>query len=70
VNSAIVQVDAAPFKQWYLTHCGVDIGRKKKMHVAKKDATEVYSFNLRINCCLPLEWIELIVHELLYLVNS
>jgi hypothetical protein len=23
--------------------------------VAKKDATEVYSFNLRFNCCLPLE---------------
>nr|BAA07207.1 ribosomal protein S8 [Oryza sativa Japonica Group] len=30
VKSAIVQVDAAPFKQWYLTHYGVDIGRKKK----------------------------------------
>ncbi|KAL5216279.1 hypothetical protein ABZP36_007680 [Zizania latifolia] len=40
VKSAIVQVDAAPFKQWYLTHYGVDIGRKKKAPVAKKDATE------------------------------
>uniref|UniRef100_A0A804LQ96 40S ribosomal protein S8 n=1 Tax=Zea mays TaxID=4577 RepID=A0A804LQ96_MAIZE len=40
VKSAIVQVDAAPFKQWYLTHYGVDIGRKKKVHVAKKDDTE------------------------------
>ncbi|KAJ9561249.1 hypothetical protein OSB04_006409 [Centaurea solstitialis] len=30
VKSAIVQVDAAPFKQWYLQHYGVDIGRKKK----------------------------------------
>jgi ribosomal protein S8E len=55
VKSAIVQVDAAPFKQWYLTRYGMDIGRKKKVHVAKKDATEVYSFNLRFNCCLPLE---------------
>jgi small subunit ribosomal protein S8e len=55
VKSAIVQVDAAPFKQWYLTHYGVDIGRKKKVIIAKKDATEVYSFNLRFNCCLPLE---------------
>ena len=55
VKSAIVQVDAAPFKQWYLTHYGVDIGRKKKVHVAKKDDTEVYSFNLRFSCCLPLE---------------
>ena len=42
VKSAIVQVDAAPFKQWYLQHYGVDIGRKKKAAAAaKKDATEV-----------------------------
>ncbi|MFS7940805.1 putative ribosomal protein S8e [Helianthus anomalus] len=34
VKSAIVQVDAAPFKQWYLQHYGVDIGRKKKTVVA------------------------------------
>ncbi|PAN08079.1 hypothetical protein PAHAL_1G385700 [Panicum hallii] len=40
VKSAIVQVDAAPFKQWYLTHYGVDIGRKKKALAAKKDAAE------------------------------
>ncbi|EOX93802.1 40S ribosomal protein S8 isoform 3 [Theobroma cacao] len=43
VKSAIVQVDAAPFKQWYLQHYGVDIGRKKKT-AAKKEATEVESF--------------------------
>lgn len=43
VKSAIVQVDAAPFKQWYLQHYGVDIGRKKKAPAAaaKKEATEV-----------------------------
>jgi len=41
VKNAIVQVDAAPFKQWYLTHYGVDIGRKKKTAAAaKKDAAE------------------------------
>ncbi|CAD6261215.1 unnamed protein product [Miscanthus lutarioriparius] len=40
VKNTIVQVDAAPFKQWYLTHYGVDIGRKKKAPVAKKDAAE------------------------------
>ncbi|WCJ37924.1 40S ribosomal protein S8 [Euphorbia peplus] len=40
VKSAIVQVDAAPFKQWYLQHYGVDIGRKKKAAVAKKETTE------------------------------
>ncbi|XP_057440270.1 40S ribosomal protein S8-like [Lotus japonicus] len=39
VKSAIVQVDAAPFKQWYLQHYGVDIGRKKKT-TSKKDSTE------------------------------
>jgi small subunit ribosomal protein S8e len=40
VKSAIVQVDAAPFKQWYLTHYGLDIGRKKKAVAAKKDGAE------------------------------
>jgi small subunit ribosomal protein S8e len=41
VKNAIVQVDGAPFKQWYLTHYGVDIGRKKKTAAAaKKDAAE------------------------------
>ncbi|RRT64712.1 hypothetical protein B296_00041646 [Ensete ventricosum] len=41
VKSAIVQVDAAPFKQWYLQHYGVEIGRKKKAPAAsKKDAME------------------------------
>ncbi|KAK1313471.1 40S ribosomal protein S8 [Acorus calamus] len=41
VKSAIIQVDAAPFKQWYLQHYGVDIGRKKKSPVAKKESAEV-----------------------------
>ena len=41
VKSAVVQVDAAPFKQWYLQHYGVDIGRKKKTAAsAKKDEVE------------------------------
>jgi small subunit ribosomal protein S8e len=41
VKNAIVQVDAAPFKGWYLTHYGVDIGRKKKAPAAaKKEASE------------------------------
>ncbi|XP_022843526.1 40S ribosomal protein S8-like [Olea europaea var. sylvestris] len=39
VKSAIVQVDAAPFKQWYLQHYGVDIGRKKKT-AAKKEGED------------------------------
>ena len=41
VKSAIVQVDAAPFKQWYLTHYGVGIYRKKKAPAAKKESAEV-----------------------------
>ncbi|OIT36816.1 40s ribosomal protein s8 [Nicotiana attenuata] len=40
VKSAIVQVDAAPFKQWYLQHYGVDIGRKKKTAASKKEVEE------------------------------
>jgi small subunit ribosomal protein S8e len=41
VKNAIVQVDAAPFKQWYLTHYGVEIGRKKKSAApAKKETAE------------------------------
>merc|ERR1739841_238086 len=30
VKNAIVQVDAQPFKQWYLKHYGVELGKKKK----------------------------------------
>ncbi|KAL3631900.1 40S ribosomal protein [Castilleja foliolosa] len=40
VKGAIIQVDAAPFKQWYLQHYGVEIGRKKKTAAAKKDVEE------------------------------
>ncbi|KAI3981400.1 hypothetical protein MKX01_021523 [Papaver californicum] len=40
VKGAIVQVDAAPFKQWYLQHYGLDIGRKKKNTSAKKEGEE------------------------------
>ncbi|KAL5548540.1 hypothetical protein UlMin_003771 [Ulmus minor] len=43
VKGAIVQVDAAPFRQWYLQHYGVEIGRKKKTAAAavKKEGEEV-----------------------------
>ncbi|KAL9271622.1 Small ribosomal subunit protein eS8-like protein [Drosera capensis] len=40
VKSAIVQVDAAPFKQWYLQHYGVEIGRKKKAATKKETSEE------------------------------
>merc|ERR1719169_305139 len=35
VKNAIVQVDAQPFKQWYLKRYGVELGKKKK---GKEDA--------------------------------
>lgn len=40
VKSAIVQVDATPFRQWYSQHYGLDIGRKKKSSSAAKKETE------------------------------
>jgi len=41
VKSAIIQVDAAPFRQWYEQHYAQDIGRKKKAAAAaKKETTE------------------------------
>jgi small subunit ribosomal protein S8e len=39
VKSAIIQVDAAPFRQWYEQHYGLDIGRKKKAAAAAKKET-------------------------------
>ncbi|CAN1269301.1 40S ribosomal protein S8, partial [Linum perenne] len=39
VKGAIVQVDAAPFRNYYFAHYGVEVGRKKKA-VAKKDSGE------------------------------
>eukprot|EP00420_Gonyaulax_spinifera_P007131 CAMPEP_0197942556 /NCGR_PEP_ID=MMETSP1439-20131203/124472_1 /TAXON_ID=66791 /ORGANISM="Gonyaulax spinifera, Strain CCMP409" /LENGTH=208 /DNA_ID=CAMNT_0043565813 /DNA_START=23 /DNA_END=649 /DNA_ORIENTATION=+ len=43
VKNAIIQVDAQPFKQWYLKKYGVDLGRKKKgaQPKEKKDEEEV-----------------------------
>ena len=42
VKSAVVQVDAAPFKQWYAKHYGVEVGTKKKnaAAAAKEEAAE------------------------------
>ena len=40
VKSAVVQVDAAPFKQWYAKHYGVEVGTKRKGASAAKDAAE------------------------------
>jgi len=39
VKSAVVQVDATPFRQFYEQHYGQEVGKKKK-GAAKKEATE------------------------------
>ncbi|EPS68749.1 hypothetical protein M569_06019 [Genlisea aurea] len=49
VKSAIVMVDATPFKQWYLTHYGVDIGKKRKLPAAKKDEAEEPDANTKVS---------------------
>ncbi|KNC83324.1 40S ribosomal protein S8 [Sphaeroforma arctica JP610] len=38
VKNAIVQIDGAPFRQWYEAHYGVSIGNKKGQAVAKDEA--------------------------------
>nr|GMC94587.1 40S ribosomal protein S8 [Ipomoea batatas] len=45
-------MDFAPFKQWYLQHYGIDIGRKKKPVVAKKETNEVLHYG--IDCLAEL----------------
>merc|ERR1712066_139245 len=36
-KNTIVQIDAQPFKQWYLKRYGVDLGKKKMKKDQKKD---------------------------------
>jgi len=36
-KSAVIQIDAAPFRQWYEAHYGANLGRKRQ---AKKDEPE------------------------------
>merc|ERR1711941_3563 len=38
VKNAIIQIDAQPFKQWYLRRYGVDLGKKKKPGQSAKGA--------------------------------
>jgi small subunit ribosomal protein S8e len=40
VKNAIIQIDAAPFKQWYQQHYGVEVGIKKKNAAATAAAAE------------------------------
>ncbi|KAF1963056.1 40S ribosomal protein S8-B [Byssothecium circinans] len=36
-KSAVVQIDAAPFRQWYEAHYGATLGRKKQVKGAEKE---------------------------------
>lgn len=40
VKNAIIQVDAAPFKQWYMQHYGVELGQKKAAGAAAAAAED------------------------------
>jgi ribosomal protein S8E len=53
VKNAVVQVDAAPFRQWYSQHYGLDIGKKKKTTATKKDAEVIGLFHWAM-CCAAL----------------
>jgi len=37
VKAAVVQIDATPFRQWYLTHYGIEVG-KNETKAAKEEA--------------------------------
>merc|ERR1711924_260949 len=41
VKSCVVQIDAAPFKQWYEQHYGIKIGKKKGDEEDKKNSNHV-----------------------------
>lgn len=40
MKNTIVVIDATPFKQWYHTHYGIDLGKKKISKVGEEDTTE------------------------------
>lgn len=35
-KSAVVQIDAAPFRQWYEAHYGTSLGRRRQVKTAKE----------------------------------
>jgi small subunit ribosomal protein S8e len=47
VKNAIVQIDAAPFKQWYKQHYGVEVGLKKKSAAAAETEEEKKSNHVK-----------------------
>merc|ERR1712059_96618 len=47
VKNAIVQIDGAPFKQWYVKHYGVELGKKQKRKSVDEDATDKKSAHVQ-----------------------
>ena len=41
MKNAIIQIDAAPFKQWYQQHYGIELGNKKGEEVPKVEELKV-----------------------------
>merc|ERR1711861_61462 len=54
VKSGIVQIDAAPFKQWYEQHYGVKIGKKKDGEEDVKQSNHVQ--RKRRSARPPVSW--------------
>lgn len=40
VKNTIIQIDSTPFKQWYLQHYGVELGKKKTKEVAQEEKAD------------------------------
>jgi small subunit ribosomal protein S8e len=51
VKNAIIQVDATPFKTWYQTHYGVELGGKGKEEAPKIDDKKVRAAGARHRKC-------------------
>lgn len=49
VKNAIVQVDATPFRQWYNTHYGVELGKKADESKASGSVTRKREKNLKLS---------------------
>merc|ERR1711982_43972 len=52
VKGAIIQIDAQPFKQWYLKHYGVELGKKKKGAAKTEDDEKAEKKSRHVICKL------------------
>jgi hypothetical protein len=52
VKNCIVQIDAAPFRQWYQQHYGVELGQKKGAAAVEEKAEGESKVGSVYNCYL------------------